>query len=159
MGTDNKHELALQVLDRLCEAMDSHDWKYNVNRDALVIQTGAQGEDLPMDLIIRVDENRQLVMLLSKLPFTVKEDKRLDMAVAVSIVNNRLVDGCFDLDVKTGVLGFRMTSSYIESVLGKDLFAYMLFCSCGTIDDYNDKFMMLSTGMISLEQFMDAMNK
>ena len=155
---DELHERALQVFDKLCETMDGHGWKYSPDRDALRIESGAQGEDLPINLIMSVDEKRQLVRLLSGMPFRVKEDKRLDMAVAVSVVNNRLVDGSFDFDVSTGILGFRMTCSYRESILGSDLFSYILFCSCKTIDDFNDKFMMINAGLVSLDQFIETIN-
>ena len=87
------------------------------------------------------------------------DDKRLDMAVAVSAANNLLVDGSFDYDIKQGRMFFRMTSSFRESLVGKDLFTYMLLCSCKTIDDFNDKFMMLAKGLITLEQFFETINK
>ena len=87
--------------------------------------------------------------------FNVPEEKRLDMALAVSIVNNRLVDGSFDYDVMRGALLFRMTTSFIESTLSETAFEYMLFCSCGTIDEYNDKFLMLCKGLMPVEKFLE----
>ena len=107
-----------------------------------------------MDIKITVSAGRQMVLLLSQMPFVIAEDKRLELAIAVSIVNNRLVDGCFDYNVKTGYMVFRMTNSFLESTLGKEVFSYMLFCSCQTIDEYNDKFLMLAKEMLSLEQFI-----
>ena len=41
---------------------------------------------------------------------------------------------------------FRMTSSSGESILGEDLFEYVILVSARTVDDYNDKFLMLSKG-------------
>ena len=111
-----------------------------------------------MELDIRVDADRMLVMLLSLVPFTIQEDKRLEVAIAVSAINNALVDGCFDYDITSGRMFFRMTNSFIESQLGEDLFSYMLFCSCQTIDEYNDKLLMVSKGMLPIEQFLKSMN-
>lgn len=107
-----------------------------------------------MEITIRVDAERQLIMLLSHLPFVISEDKRLDVAIATSIANNGLVDGSFDFDITDGHMFFRMTSSLIESDIGSDLFTYMLMVSCRTIDDYNDRFLMLGKGMMSIEDFM-----
>ena len=71
-------------------------------------------------------------------------------------MNDRLVDGSFDFDMAEGRISFRLTTSYIESILGKKLFEYMLMVSASTIDEYNDKFLMISKGMISFEQFLDS---
>lgn len=154
MADGKNLEQASAVFETLCQTLDGHQWHYEKDENGLGIECGAQGDDLPMKLSIKVDADRNLVLLISHIPFVIPEEKRLDLAVAVSIVNNRLVDGCFDYDVKSGHMFFRMTNSYMESVLGSDLFTYMLFCSCQTIDEYNDKFLMLSKGMMSLEQFI-----
>ncbi len=147
-------ELAKATFATLCQTLDNNDWSYKKNEEALSIECGAQGEDLPMEFNIKVDADRMLVMLLSHLPFVIAEDKRLDIAVAVSAVNNALVDGCFDYDIASGHMFFRMTNSFIESRIAEEVFAYMLFCSCQTIDEYNDKFLMLAKGVLSIEQFL-----
>ncbi len=151
---DEKLERAQKVYETLCATLDKHEWHYQKNEERLSIECGAQGEDLPMEITIRVDAERQLIMLLSHLPFVISEDKRLDVAIATSIANNGLVDGSFDFDITDGHMFFRMTSSFIESDIGSELFTYMLMVSCRTIDDYNDRFLMLGKGMMSIEDFM-----
>ena len=158
MSIGNEHEQALAVFNALRANLDAHHWKYHADEEALTIESGAQGEDLPMELRIEVEERRKLVILLSHQPFIVPEEKRMDMAVAVSVINNRLVDGCFDFDFASGHMFFRMTHCYIDSILGDALFSYMIGCSLKTIDDFNDKFMMLSTGIVSIEQFIKLVN-
>lgn len=151
---DEKLERAQKVYETLCATLDKHEWHYQKNEERLSIECGAQGEDLPMEITIRVDTERQLIMLLSHLPFIISEDKRLDVAIATSIANNGLVDGSFDFDITDGHMFFRMTSSFIESDIGSELFTYMLMVSCHTIDKYNDRFLMLGKGMMSIEDFM-----
>lgn len=90
------------------------------------------------------------------MPFDIPEDKRIDMAIAVNIANYGIIDGSFDYDISDGDLRFRMTTSYRESILGKELFEYMFMVSALTTDEYNDKFMMLAKGLISIEQFIDS---
>lgn len=143
----------------LCQALDNNEWHYEKNEEKLEIECGAQGEDLPMKLTVKVDAERMIVMLLSHLPFVIQEDKRLDVAIAVSAINNLLVDGCFDYDVASGHMFFRMTNSFLESTIGEDVFSYLLYCSCKTIDEYNDKFLMLAKGMLSIEQFLASLAK
>lgn len=151
---DEKLARAQKVYDTLCATLDTYKWKYKKFEEELSIECGAQGEDLPMEITIRVDSDRQLIMLLSHLPFIISEEKRLDVAIATSIVNNKLVDGSFDYNITDGHMFFRMTSSFIESEIGNELFTYMLMCSCYTIDEYNDKFLMLGKGMMSIESFI-----
>lgn len=147
---------AKETFAKLCQTLDSREWRYKKDEEGLSVECGAQGEDLPMEITIRVDADRMLVLLISHLPFVIQEDKRLDTAVAVSTINNMLVDGCFDFDIRTGHMFFRMTNSFIESELSEELFMYLLLCSCKTIDEYNDKFLMLAKGMLSIEQFLGS---
>lgn len=154
MGFANKHEQALAVYNGLCANLDAHNFHCERDEEKLTIEGTAQGEDFPIDIDISVDEDRQLVILLSHQPMVVPEDKRLDMAVAVSVVNNMLVDGCFDFDISNGHMFFRMVSSFRDSLVGDELFTYMMAVSLRTIDKFNDKFFVLSKGMLTLEEFI-----
>ena len=149
-----KLERAQSVYRSLLSAMDSRGWGYKRDEENLKIECAAQGEDLPMRVVVRVNSDRQIIRVISHLPFVVSEDKRLDVAIAVSVVNNQLVDGSFDFDIATGHMFFRMTNSFIESEIGSDLFLYLLLCSFQTIDLYNDKFLMLGKGMLGIEDFI-----
>lgn len=143
----------------LCSALDKDEWHYKKDEEELTIKCGARGEDLPIEIIIQVDAGRQLVYLLSPMSFEIKEDNRLDVAVAISYINNMLVHGCFDYNINTGTIVFRMPNSFMDSTLGEEVFRYMLYCACKTVDEYNDKFLMLSKGMLSLEKFLEAETK
>lgn len=154
MAEVNNVAQAKAVFDTLCQALEHHEWHYEKDEEKLSIECGAQGEDLPMKLTIKVDAERMLIMVLSHMPFVIQEDKRLEVAIAVSAINNALVDGCFDYDVASGHMFFRMTNSFLESTVSEEVFSYLLFCSCQTIDEYNDKFLMLAKGMLSIEQFL-----
>lgn len=148
---------AQATFQALCDAMDAMDWKYT-KEDGLRISTGARGEDLPMDLDIRIDEKLSLIKLVSSLDFTVPEDKRIDMALAVAAANYSMVNGCFDYNILNGRLFFRMATPYVDMQLDEEVFRYLLLCACKTIDNYNDKFLMLSKGMLSIEDFLKAEN-
>ena len=54
---------------------------------------------------------------------------------------------------------YRMTNSFMESVISEEVFAYLLYASCNVIDDFNDKFLMLAKGMLTLEQFLATLSK
>ena len=158
MVDTNNLEQAKAMFATLCRTLDNHDWNYQKDEEKLTIECAAQGDDLPMEFNIKVDADRTLVFLFSSLPFVIQEDKRLDVAIAVSAINNLLVDGCFDYNITDGRMFFRMTNSFIDSKLSEEVFAYMIFCACHTIDEYNDKLLMLAKGMLSIEQFLSSLN-
>ena len=151
---DVKYTKAKAVFDTTCEALRGEDWRFTTDDEELKIHTQAIGEDLPMDIMIDVNAKRQLVLVISKLPLTVPENKLVDLAIAVNVINYQLVDGSFDFDLKSGRIFFRLTSSFRESKVGKEAVLYMLMCSCKTIDEYNDKLLLLAKGLLDIDQFV-----
>ncbi len=155
MADEKDLKQARAAFQALCEMLDEKNWHYEKDAENLVISCGAQGEDLPMRIRIEIDVERQLIMLLSQMPFTIPENRRTALAVAVSAANFGMVDGSFDYNYLNGNIVFRMTSSYRDSLVGKDVFEYMLFCSCFTIDRYNDKFLMVAKNDMSNEEILN----
>ena len=152
---DAKNKAAAKaVYDDLCAVVEEKGWKYEKFDDDLVITFELYGEDIPMDFIFMADADRQLLKVFSKLPFTVPEDKRMELAIATCIVSNGLADGSFDYDISKGVIMFRMTASFMESKIGKGLIDYMIKCSCFVVDEYNDKFLALSKGFMTIQDFI-----
>ncbi len=138
----------------LCDMLDSREWHYDRDDQNLVIKCGANGEDIPIDIKIKVHADKQIVSLYSHLPFSVPEEDRVMAALAVSAANFNMVDGSFDYNISSGNILFRLTSSFKESLVSKEMFEYMLMVSCATVDNYNDKFLMLFKHVMSLEDFI-----
>lgn len=115
-----------------------------------------KGEDLPMTLHIILRTDKQIVSVLSAIPFRISEEYRQTAAVAVAAANHGLIDGSFDLNLTNGNIVFRLTSCFLGSVLSEQLFSYLMFVSAETIDRYNDRFLALNNGEITLDQFLSA---
>lgn len=150
---DNR-EKALHVFEEFCAAIDARGWHYNRDDENLRLSFDIRGDDLTMDVSASIDERLQRIYVLSHLPFAFSEDKRLDGAIATSVINYNLVDGSFDYNMKTGRTVFRMTNSFKGCEVGRELFDYIMDCMLYTVDEYNDKFFMLSIGAKSLEDFI-----
>ena len=159
MADKNELMQAKVTFDTLCKMLDQRGWKYNKNEEKFSIDCSAQGDDLPIDIVMEVDAERKLVILLSQLPFIVPEDKRAEASLAVSAVNYTMVDGSFDYNFMNGKIVFRLTSSYRDSMISVSALEYMLMVSCGTVDEYNDQLLMFVKGRMSLEQIIEAANK
>ena len=159
MSSEVNMELAKRTFDTLVNMFETRNLKYDKNEEELIVRSGIKGDDLPIDFIVVVKPRNEVVQFLSKLPFNMPEDKIIDGAIAASAANYGLVDGSFDYNIMDGSIIFRLTSSYRDSILSEDLFEYMIMVSAATIDEYNDKFLMLAKGMMSVEQFISAINE
>ena len=155
MADEKVMKQAKTVYETICKTLENRDWKFTRHDEDLTITCGARGEDLPMDIIIIVNPRAQVVSLISPMPFKIAEDKRIDAALAVCVANYGLVNGCFDYDLTDGEIRFRIVSSFRESILSEELFNYMIMVAAGTVDDYNDKFLMVSKGMFTIQQFIE----
>ena len=155
MIDEKKMELAKQVYQTLCRAIEKREWKYDKNEEELIVNFGVNGDDIPMQFIILVDAERQLIRVMSPLPFKMSESNRMEGAIAACAASFALADGSFDYDLFDGTVLFRMTASFRESLIGEGLFQYLISCSCATIDKYNDQFLALDKGIVSITDFIE----
>ena len=153
--TEGNERAARAVYEDMCAALEKRRWKHQRSDDDLVITFGVSGDDLPMDFILAVDAERQLLRVLSRLPFKVPENKRMEIAIATCAASYRLADGSFDFDLATGDIVFRQTASFRESRIGDGLFEYLVEVPGIIVDKYNDKFFAISKGMMSIDDFLD----
>lgn len=154
MANEKDLKLAKTIYDQICAVMDERNWKYNKFEEKGVVRFTVVGEDIPMEFIAHVDVERQLVSLLSQLPFKFAEDKRMEGAIVTSCANYAIVDGCFQYDITDGEILFKLTSSYRDSLISNETISYMVSCSLAVVDEFNDKFLMVSKGVMSIEDFL-----
>lgn len=157
MANEKEMALAKSTFDTVCRALDQKEWRYDKDEKDLSIRSGVKGEDIPIDFVIKVDADRQVVRLMSFMPFSIAEDKRLDVTIALCAINNNFANGSFDYDISDGTVFFKMTNSFTDSELAEEVIDYMVLCACTMIDKYNDKFLMLSKGILSIEQFLSSL--
>ncbi len=153
MTDENQMARARDMYNSLCAFLDDAKLKYEKSDDKLMAHFIMTGKDLPMDMIVEVLPERQLVRVLSRLPFAFSEPNRVLGAVATCCANYAMTDGSFDYNFNNGSVFFRATSNYIESLLSSDVFGYMIALACYFVDEYNDKFLMLDKGMLSIDAF------
>ena len=141
----------------LTAMLDRQNLMYTVEEESdarISIRIHFQGEDLPLTLHIVLRTDRQIATVFSVMPERFPESRLTEAALAVAVANQGLIDGSFDLNMKTGEVRFRLTSSYIETVLSEMLFSYLMYVSAETVDRYNDRFTALSRGEADLAEFL-----
>ena len=154
MVDEKKMELAEQVYQTLCEAIERREWNFGKDEEKLLVHFGVNGDDIPMQFILIVDAERQLIRVMSPLPFKMSEAKRMEGAIATCAASFGMADGSFDYDFSDGTIVFRMTASFRESLVGEGLFQYLISCSCAMVDKYNDQFLALDKGIMSITDFI-----
>ncbi|MBD5132847.1 MAG: YbjN domain-containing protein [Clostridiales bacterium] len=145
---------ALSVYNKLCNALEEAELKFEKDVENLVVFFTMNGDDIPMKFTINVDAKRQLVIILSHLPFKFDEKSRLNGAMATNHINNSLADGSFDYDYETGAVVFRQTTSFRESLISSDLLMFMIAHAVTVVDEYNDKLLMVAKGVVSPDVFL-----
>lgn len=148
------------VFDSLVQHL--HNIKLNFEakelEDRFMIKFNMSGDDIPMRFFIYVNPAHQIITLHSPQPVTFPADK-IDLACkAICAINYRLTDGDFQIDVRDGEVLFNMSNSYAGSLISNDVFNYMLGMSINIVDEFNDKLLMLSKGMIDLDTLMKSLN-
>ena len=138
----------------LCTHLDAIGLKYTRHDDDKVITLIMNGDDLPMEMILAVREKQEVIQLLSYIRPKTPEDKCIDAAVAVNVANYGLIFGSFDYDISDGEICWRAVLPYCDSAITKDQVNYLVMASAAAIDRYNDRFLMLNKGMMTLEQFI-----
>ena len=159
MDKEMKISNADEVYQTMIATLDEMNWSYQREDDERMLRFGAKGDDLSTSFIFFIDAERQLIRLLGCLPFEMSEDKRIEGSIATNVANYKFVDGSFDYDIGTGKIIWRMTSSFCDSLLSTDLFRYMIQCSCQTIDQYNDQFLAINEGKMSISEFIEINSK
>lgn len=150
-----KMERAKKAYATLCEALDARNWKYEKVEDDLLVHFSVNGDDLPIQYIIFIDAERQLVRLLSHMPFDMAEDKRIDGAIATCHATYGLRDGSFDYDLSDGKIVYRMTSAFLDNEVPVSVIQYMIDFTGAVVDKYNDKFFALNKGFLTIEKFLE----
>lgn len=150
----DKKAAAKDMYSTVCKALDARNWNYKKHEEDMVITFSVNGDDLPMIFIIVVDEDRQLIRLLSSMGFKMKEDKRMEGAIAACAASFGMADGSFDCDLADGQITFRMTHTFRGCLIGEAAVQYMISCTCAMVDKYNDQFMAINGGYLSIADFL-----
>lgn len=94
------------------------------------------GRHGPVQLLARVDGQRDVLTLSFRLPLTIPEDKRLEMAEAVTRANYGLVVGSFEMDMRDGELNYKVVVPIDEAMLSHAQFRHCMGAALMTVQRY-----------------------
>lgn len=150
---------AREIFNLIIKAFDSKGWRYKVEEDDMKLITSFRGDDLAMPIIFIVDKDRELVRAHSVLETKFSKERRVEGSVATSLINWRLINGCFDYDMSDGQVVFRMVESFRNCTLSEDIIHYLVNCIAQTVDDYNDLLQQMALGQADLTDLQRRLEK
>ncbi len=134
--------------------LDNIKWKYERDDKKRTVATTAVGRDLKINLRMVVSEDRQLMYVKSAMPFTVPQDRRDVVGKAVTYANFSMLNGCFEYDYDH-YLGYKIVVPFFDTVLSEKICHYMVMLTCQMVDKFNDKFLELIQGKMTLKDFVN----
>ena len=150
---------ARAVYDTVCATLDKMKWVYDKEEEELAITTGAKGTDLPIDIVIRVIPEAEVLSVQVPFAFEVPDEHSIDVAIAVSAANYGLIRGCFDYDMTTGDLRFRICAPYNgNTTLAEDVVEMLVLIAATTVDSYQTRLLMVAKGVVTPSQFLAEEN-
>lgn len=150
----SKESEAKTMYGTLCQTIDNMQWRYGKDEANLVILAAVVGQNLSIQLFIKVDQERQVMFLKSPMPYTIPQDKREVVATAVAAANFAMLNGSFEFDTTNGNLAFKMVVPFMQSIISESVCRYMILLSCKMTDTYNDKFKALVDERMNLDEFV-----
>lgn len=149
-----KNETTKAVYETLQKVFAELDIMCTKNEEHLAITCLAQGDDLPIPLTVLLRDDSETMLMVSRMPFDVPQEKRIDAAVAVCVANQGMANGSFDLDISDGGIQFRVATAYKGGTVSPELIKGLLSYMIGMSDMYNDRFFMLAQGSMTLDKFI-----
>ena len=145
-------EMGKSIYENVCSVLDKMEINYQKHEEDFVIAFAYKGQDMNHELLIKVDPKREIIHLMERLPFDIEPERATDIACAVCYVNDSVLVGSFTYNMSDRLL-YEVIQIYTGSLIGEDTIHRMLMTLIYTVEDYDDKFMALNKGYISLEQF------
>ena len=149
---------AKSVYQAIASALDKQQYRYKSDPDNLCFYLGFSTDCLNIELHISIDPQHEVFHFISILPFTFPEDKLLEGAMVATIANHNLIHGNFDFDFSTGNMLFKLTNYYLNGYINEDCVVSLLEITLHTVNQYDDQFLAVAKGYMSISDFIDKEN-
>lgn len=132
--------------------LNKNGWKFFSDDEKKAIRLRIITEDLPIDLLIFDDEEKEILHFYSTLDFKFEDAKSFPLAIAVNYLSSRIPDGEFIISEDT--VRFRLTLFYKGSEISDETIEHIIHYTCAVIDKYDDRLSCLARGSMGLSEFI-----
>lgn len=157
MAIDEKSlKNAQRVYNTLLEYLTEKDVEFYKDDENFMVAFGFCGEDIPIELRIKVYPEMDFIKCVSILSYEVPEDKIPGVVWAMNYINSKQVLGQFCYDFDLGRIVFSYASGYADCIVGKGIFDAIIGASATIVDMFNDRFLAFIKGMIGMDELFDV---
>lgn len=159
MEDETRNANAQAEYELLCQTLDEIEVPYTKEEEKLVVRFKIQRDEksVPLTYYMRIFPDAENVLLLSPLQLEVPEDKRFEMSYAINGINTLLFHGVFDFDIKEGSILFRVSTSFIDSIVGAVVFVDLIRMTDVLVNKFHGDLLALAEGNITLDQFIEKL--
>jgi len=122
---------------------DTAKWSYTAHPEDYVIASQFMGDDLPIRILIRVNEGTFHIICL--LDFVAEPNKFQEVCWNLNCINKNLIFGSFVLDPEEGRITFEYAMIFAESHLSQSFIASMIKMLVDTVDRYDGDLKKIAT--------------
>lgn len=156
----NDTQKATAVITAITDYMDETKLKYDADHEKNTVFITVTGDDFPVTLMFSVNAENNRVETYSRLPFEIKKEKAVDVAMAIAAINARIAYGKFCLYFDKGVCSYE-NNEYLTGVEGfsSEYGKVLVATAYSIIEEYNDKLFAVNKGLMSVKDFLASLKK
>ena len=128
------------------------DYEADEYRLSLTFRAKHGRKQIPITML--VDAPRQLILVMSWLPFQVRPIRRVDMAVATLYAGSTLSEGKLVYQIFDGSIHYRTEGIYARSEIGSTYIDHLITSAVVAVEKYSQQLQLLNDGDISLKTFL-----
>lgn len=134
-----------EVYEILTETLKKLNIEYVKKEDDLSVIASVKG-GMPIPLHAVVSEQSNVVGFSAYAPFSVPEERRTHIALAVAKANMKTLDGCFEYNATDGSLLFYSTAYFKGCEIKSGLIQYKILSVCTAMNKYAAAFKSICDG-------------
>ncbi len=149
-----KKERADAVFSCFCAYLDGKNYKYGKDESERSIVLQLTGEDFPMTVLFKVEEENERTFVFSKIPFEVQKEKLVDLVMATTYINQVLAVGTFCVDLDNDYCSYESNEIFTGlSGFGEAYAEQVILSAFSAIEKYNDKLFAINKGLMTVKEF------
>ncbi len=154
----NDTERAAAALKAVCDYMDGAKLEYERHTEKNTVLVTITGNDFPVTLMFTADPGKQRIETYSEIPFVVRTEKTVDLALACAAINGRIAYGKFCLYPDRNLCTYE-NSEYLTGLEGFSA-AYggaLVAPAYSIVEEYNEKLYAVNKGLLSVREFVASL--
>jgi hypothetical protein len=138
--TDDQREQSRNLLETVRDYLEADNFACSLHEQAGFVECGFRGKNGLFVVRIAAAVNPLSLGVLVRIPLVVPDDRRLDMAEAVTRVNYGLLLGSFDFNLTDRTLRFRNSMPVADGTLTQEQFRRLLYAALASVNRYDRAF-------------------